>query len=158
MKRYGLVLVAALAVLMATPAAAQERQANKKLGTLVDAVAMDAASSAVTVAEEAAVGYGLLVLYISVTDANDSTTAVGMSCTATEGAAAYTLQDCETSSGVATCYNLSWTHDPSGTTSPKLWTWRVDIEGLRGVVCTITDTGGAAADTLSVVANLATKG
>lgn len=104
--------------------------------------------------------YGLLVLYVSVTDANNSVTALGMSCTSSldGNTTDYTLQDITIAAGVGTSVDASWTKDPSAITSPKRWVWRVDIEGLEDVECTITNTGGTAADTLRVDGAFAVKG
>jgi hypothetical protein len=105
--------------------------------------------------------WGMMLVFISLTDANDSTTALNMVCSASDddNTTDYTLQDCVSGgTGTYTCYNLTWTHDPSSTSSPKKWLWRVDIEGLEDVECTFTDTGGVAADKLTVDIAFAVKG
>lgn len=104
--------------------------------------------------------WDLMIVYISLVDANDSTTALNLSCTASHdnNTTDYTLQDCTTAAGVHTCVNESWTKDPSGISSPKQWPWRVVISGFEDIECTFTDTGGAAADLLTVYIAFATKG
>lgn len=106
--------------------------------------------------------YGLMILFLALTDANDSCTAVTMSCTGSpdNNTTDYTLQSCTTVTGVCTSADASWVKDASGNTTvdTKRWVWRVDIEGMEDVECTFTDTSGAAADSLRVEAYLATKG
>ena len=157
MKRMSFTLTLAALLVLPLPASAQ-KQANKTLGTLISTTTLDAASSVATVDPEDALGYGLLILSVTVSDSNDSVTAISMACTSDIGGNDYSLQECSVSSGAATCYNATWTFDPSGESSPKRWAWRVDIEGFRGVECTFTDTGGLVADSIVVVGHLATKG
>ena len=140
-------------------------QGPKNLGMLpvatIAATAMDAASSTFEVENAKLAGvYGLLLVLVTVTDANDSTTAVTMTCTtsADNNSTDYTLQVCTTAAGACTSSNASWVKDPSAITSPKRWVWRVDVEGLEDYECTFTDTGGAAADTIAVSAYAAVKG
>ena len=103
--------------------------------------------------------WGVLVVYVSVVDTGDGVTALNMTCTASDdnNTTAYTLADCDVSSGVCTTYMASWTFNPRGVTSPKRWVWRVDIEGLEDIKCTFSDTGGGAGDTLTVYTALAVK-
>jgi hypothetical protein len=148
---------------VAVPADARFTNWTYKLGTLVNNLGLDASRS-FSVAATAIQGAGLLTLYISVTDANDSVTALGMTCTSSPdgGTTDYTIQDCTVASGACTSSNASWTKDPSGISSPKLWPWRVDIEGLIGdgsnIECTFTNTGGVAADKLTVIGYASVKG
>lgn len=152
-------LVAAPVSISTQTASAAEMEANKPLGTLVDAATLDAASASATVSPESSLGFGLLLLHITVDeDSGNDITAISMTCASSIGGYNYALQSCTTIDGEATCYEATWTHDPSGTSNPKRWLWRVDIEGLRGVTCTFTDIGGIAADTITVVGTLATKG
>ena len=124
---------------------------------LIDAQTLAAARSFTLSPAWATMGYGLLVLYIAVTDANDSVTDVTLTCTASldGGVTDHKLQSCDTASGACTSYNASWSKNPS---SSENWTWRVDTEGFEYVECTFTPTGGAAADLITVYGGLAVKG
>jgi len=152
-------LLTTLAVLLFCAPAFAQLRASKPTGTLVSAVTLDAASSAVTINGEAAQGFDLLILEFSLTDANDSVSAITMTCF--EGGLPtdmdYAMQSCTVASGVCTSDNASWVKDPSGMTKKK-WATRVDISGYRNVSCTITDTGGLIGDILTVKGYLATKG
>lgn len=133
-------------------------------GTVINAVALDAASSSFSVnMDNPAVNgiWGLMVVWVSIADADNSTTDIHMVCTGSPdgGTTDYTLQDCDSiTAGVCTSVGASWTKNPSAITSPKRWPWRVDIEGFPEVECVFTDTGGAAADSISVTVTFATKG
>lgn len=127
----------------------------------IDASALDASSTSFSLTNLPTTGtWGLLMVYVSITDSDNSTTAINMSCTGStdDNSTDYTLQDVAVAAGVGTSTNLSWTKNPSAITSPKRWLWRVDIEGIEDIECTFTDTGGAAADSITVTTVLATKG
>lgn len=159
------VLITLLVLLAIGPAfAAEPLRAYSKYGSPIDGVALDAASSSFAINASESPDrngvWGLMVVWVTITDANDSTTAITMTCTGSHdrGATDYTLQSITTATGVGTSANSSWVKDPSAITSPKKWPWRVDIEGFPEVECTFTDTGGAAADTIGVTVTFATKG
>lgn len=101
--------------------------------------------------------WDVMLVYVQVTDADNSTTALNMSCTASEdnNTTDWALQECTVAGGVATCLNLSWTKNPSTITSPKKWLWVVNISGIEDIECTFTDTGGVAGDLLDVAIALA---
>jgi len=104
---------------------------------------------------------GLLMVYIEVTDADDSVTAITMNCAASPdlNTTNWFLQTCTVSGATATCVMpLTFVTDPSGLTSPKRWMSRVDIEGVQSMKCVFTNTGGTAADSIRVLAALSTKG
>ena len=138
-----------------TDAQAQTRNirgthATLPIGAKVTGQTLDASHSFEL--EDVARGFSVMSLMITVTDANDSVTALTMTCTGSmdNNTTDYTLQSVSVSSGVGTGSNSSWVFDPSGVTSPKRWLWRVDIEGIEDVECTFTDTGGVVADILDV--------
>lgn len=143
-------------------AASQPLEKYSKYGTVINDLDLSASRSFEVNLSPGQLGgvWGLMTAYICVTDADDSVTALNMSCTTSHdgGSTDYTLQDCAVSSGACTSSDASWTKNPSAITSPKCWPWRVDIESLPHIECTITDTGGDASDTLNVVATFATKG
>lgn len=155
MKRALLAIIAMIILLGAMDA--KHKVVN--MGVQIDALGLDA-SRAFELELSPDSSWGVMVLYIQLLDANNSTTALNMSCTGSldNNTTDYTLHSCDTVLGTATCYNLTWTTDPSGVTSPKKHIWRVDIEGLQDIECTFTDTGGVAADKLTVTASLAIKG
>jgi len=130
------------------------------LGTKIASLGLDAARSFEIENLRQSGIWGLMVVYIHLTDADDSTTALNMICTGSEdnNTTPYALHDCTIAAGLATCVNVSWTTDPSGVTSPKAWIWRIDIEGIEDIECTFSDTGGLAADKLKVDVTLAKKG
>jgi hypothetical protein len=161
-----LILSLILSTLVAFPAhaAVASRQAFASYGTVINAVALDTASEsfAINMSNTPANGvWGLMTVWVSIADADNSTTAINMSCTGSPdgGTTDFTLQDCASVvDGVCTSANASWTKNPAAITSPKRWPWRVDIEGIPEIECTFTDTGGAAADTITVTVTFATKG
>lgn len=163
MKRYILPAIITLCASL-TARAAEPLRAYGWYGSPINGVALDAASSSFTVIPseypERNGVYGIMVVWVTITDSNDSVTAINMSCTGSHdrGATDYTLQDITVAAGVGTSVNSSWTKDPSGITSPKKWPWRVDIEGMPEVECTFTDTGGNSSDTIGVTVTFATKG
>lgn len=144
--------------------AAAPKQLYTSYGTVINGVALSAASSSFTVNFDnpATNGIpGLMVVWVSVTDASNSVTAINMTCTGSHngGTTDFTLQDCSSvAAGSCTSVGASWVKDPSAITSPKRWPWRVDIEGVPEVECTFTDTGGDASDSITVFVTFATKG
>jgi len=162
MKKLGLLAIVLLLPLSASTATGPlhltisydkptEKIVNANLGS---------ASNSFTIATDRAKGLGLITVWISLADANDSTTALNMSCAGqhTSGKWSYTLQSCSMAAGICTSTNASWTKDPSGITSPKRFVWRVNSEGVPNLTCTLTDAGGAAADILHVSVTGSTKG
>ena len=107
--------------------------------------------------------YGLALIYVSITDANDSETGVSLDCTASEdeNVTSYRIPACVWDN-TNLRYNceagpLFW--NPSDETSPKRQVFRVDFEGMVAFKCTFTFTGGAAADSIHVPrVVLSTKG
>lgn len=166
MKQYlkALLAVALFTLSTSTALGAAPKQMYSPYGTVINGVALSAASSSFTVNFDNPTTNGipgLIVVWVSVTDASNSVTAINMSCTGSpnNGTTDYTLQDCSsTAGGVCTSANASWTKDPSAITSPKRWPWRVDIEGMPEVECVFTDTGGDASDSITVTVSFATKG
>jgi hypothetical protein len=131
------------------------------LGTMLATTTLDNASESFTWDTELKLGaWGLLVVYAYLTDANDSVTALTMTCYARKGGNDYTLQSIAVAAGVGTSTDASWVKDASGSTAAdtKLWVWRVDIEGYEDVKCTFTDTGGNSSDSISAIVDVATKG
>ena len=151
-------------LLLSAPALASGAQQKFSTGPAIVATALSAASTSFTQIFDAPSQqgiWGLMTAFICITDADNSTTAINMSCTGSpdRGTTDYTLQDCSSvTGGVCTSANASWTKNPAAIASPKCWPWRVDIEGLPEIECTFTDTGGAAADTIAVTVTFATKG
>ena len=136
-----------------------KKNAYQRVGELIDDAGLDTTPSFSMTNIPSSGTWGLMVVYVQVTDANDSVTALNMTCTGSidNNTTDYTMQDCTVSGGTATCVDLSWTKDPSGIASPKRWPWRVDVEGFEDVECTFTNTGGVAADKLDVSVAMATK-
>jgi hypothetical protein len=101
----------------------------------------------------------LAVLWICVTDADNSITAFNMTCTGSwdSGTTDYTLQGCANASGTCTSSAATWTKNPSAITSPKCWAWRVDTTGLPELECTFTTTGGGSGDVLNAYLSYASK-
>lgn len=165
MKRLLLALPAYLFMLLAATSYGEvgPKQLTIDIGNLIATTTLDAASTSFTVSQTPnSGGYGLLLVYVQVTDASNSVTALNLSCTTARSninsGAAYTAQSCTTATGVCTSSNASWTKDPSGITSPKRWVWRVDVEGFEDITCTFTDTGGDSSDSIRVEGAWATKG
>lgn len=158
MKKFSLVIIVGLSVLLMGQLA--PKQTLRSYGTTIASTALDAASSTVTLNNlERDGAWGLANMYIQITDADNSVTAITMKCYASKngGTTNYQLQDCAIASGVATCYNLSWVHNPSGTTSPKKWIWRVETNSIEDLICVFTDTGGTSGDYILVKTDVATN-
>lgn len=161
MKRFGHVILA-VALLVFASGYSGPLQSHIYLGERIAATTLDAASSSFTIGTTHRPSglWGLMTVRITVTDADNSVTAITMICGGSSdgNSTSYTFQECAVAAGVATCNNLSWVFNPTAVTSPKRWQWRVDIEGVEDVTCTFTDTGGVVADTIQVAVGLATKG
>lgn len=103
--------------------------------------------------------YGLVVVLISLTDANTSITRFDMTVTASDdnNTTDYTIQSCTTSAGACTSDDAAWRKASPGSAN---WPWRVDVEGFEDYEFTFAvGTGtGAAADLLTVDYRLCTKG
>lgn len=136
------------------------KNAVVNIGTLIDAQDMGANRSFSQTQLSNMGAFGLLNVYLSLTDANNSVTNIRMTCTASldGNTTDFTMQSCTVASGVCTSDNAAWDRNPSAVASPKRWVWRVDIEGLEDIECTFAPTGGAAADLLTVTGQLAVKG
>jgi hypothetical protein len=151
MKKFLAVL---FAILIPTTLSAQSvgpRNANRYLGSLIASTTLNSATPSFTYSGE--YGWGLLNLYVHVTDTNDSVTEITMTCTDSTdaGTTNYDIQECKMSNGACTSYKATWvageaTGEPlNGTADDVYWLWRVDIEGMASVKCTFTVTGGSAA-------------
>lgn len=155
-----LLTVALLASSMLASPGALERYTVH--GKVVNAVTLDAASTNFAInwtqADQRGV-YGLMSVWVELTDADNSVTAFNMTCYGSrdENTTDYTLQSCDVATGVCTSSDASWTKNPSALAT-KSWVWRVDVESMPAVNCTITDTGGDASDSMTVYATFSTKG
>jgi hypothetical protein len=161
-----LILSFLLAVTISTQASAatQPKQSYAKYGTVIGTTALSASSTSFAVNLDSATTsgiWGLAIIWVTITDASNSVTAIHASCTSSRdgGTTDFAIQDCATlTDGVCTSVGTSWVKDPSGITSPKRWVWRGDIEGLPELECTFTDTGGDGSDFIKVELDFATKG
>ena len=118
-----------------------------------------AAARTITIASNQLNGLSLLTLYYWLYDANDSITAFSVACQGLHtsgGHQAYNIPSCFYDST-----NVRWNCEaapfywiPSDETASDWKTniQRLDVAGLSNVTCTVTPTGGAAADTLEVIA------
>lgn len=161
MRRFAVVLIALLGLTVSIEAAAQGKNACDTLGTagvLINAQGMDSSQSFTITQDNTQGGYGVLTLFIALTDANTSITRFDMVCTGSEdnNATGYILQSCAIAAGVCTSTDSAWRKASPGT---KNWPWRVDIEGFPDVECTFSvGTGaGAAADLLTVKGRMCVK-
>lgn len=156
-------LLALLFVIVPSVAVGQIGPKNliTQLYAKLTAVTLDVASSTFTVTQTPNSGtYGLMNVYFSLVDADNSVTAITLTCSSSlnNNTTSYRWTDCTVAAGVATCVPLTFTVNPSGFAAPKNWQLRIDIEGLEDTSCVVTDTGGLVADTLSVSVGLAVKG
>jgi len=153
----GLLLVATSSSVSAR--GVEDRAARYPLGTLVNAVALNAAAASRTATfsvDGDRSGYDLAALYIEHSNSSGALT-VTMSCTnlpsATDSDA--TLQDCTIASGVCTSDDASW---EKSVTTDTVWPWRVDISGFPGQIdCVFAASGAGASDTITVKGWLVTK-
>jgi len=146
--------IATLALVMLAGFSSQ-RALRQKLATLVNNLGLDATRSfTVAPCNDSGDCYSTLVLTLN-HSVHNSATAIAMSCTATvdDGTTDATLQECAVANGVCTSSDASWSKAVSGT---AVWAWRVDVRGYPSVTCTITDTGGDAADKITVKGVLVT--
>lgn len=161
MRRLLTLIVVAILAAASSAQAALPRNSYKKYGTVVAAQTLASTRSfVVNLDQPDLMGvFGLATAWVCVADANNSVTALTMTCTSSPdgGTTDHTLQSCTTAAGVCTSSNASWTKDPSAITSPKCWPWRVDIEGMANLECSFANTGGTAADTINVILTFATK-
>ena len=132
-----------------------------KYGKVLNAVTMAAPRSftkAVTSPETNGVP-DLTVLWVCLTDANNSVTLLTWSCTASHdgGTTDYTMQDTQSSAGTATFTDWIGQKIPTNIASPKCWPIRLDTAGFPEIECTFTPTGGAAEDLLTVSLSYANK-
>lgn len=117
-----------------------------------------AAARTVTFDNDELTGLGLLSLYVTIFDADDSETGVSIACTAehASGGNSYRVPACpwDTVNLRFNCEAGPMFWNPSDETSAdtKRQLFRVDIENMTNSVCTFTFTGGAAGDRIEVVA------
>lgn len=111
-----------------------------------------------------AAGFGLLLVWVALTDANNSVTGVSLSCTASHDANVidYRIPACVWDSA-NTRYNceagpLFWNPSDEIAADTKYQIFRYDIEGIEDVECTLAFTNGAAGDTVTVKRSWAVKG
>lgn len=116
--------------------------------------------------------YGLALLYTTVTDANDSETGVVLSCHGLRHGSAteYVIPACvwdsvnlryncddTAAAGVANGAEQFWNPSDETAADTKSRVFRLDVEGFTAVKCTYAFTGGAAADSIEVLVDVATK-
>lgn len=160
MKKF-LVLLAVLAVSATAYAAVGTVPYYKLYGKVIDAATMAQARSftrAVTLPETNGTP-DLTVLWVCLTDANNSVTLLAWTCTASwnSGTTDYTMQDTNSSAGTATYVDWTGQKVPTNITSPKCWPIRLDTAGFPELECTFTPTGGEAGDLLNVYLSYASK-
>lgn len=122
---------------------------------LIDAQTMASSRSFSINRDNTAGGFGVLTLWVTLTDANQSITRFDATCTVSDdgNASDYTPQDCTAG---ATCTSTDagiWQKaTPTSGVTTKRWPWRLDVNGLPDIECTFSvGTGsGAAADLLTV--------
>jgi hypothetical protein len=138
------------------------RRLRYPIGEVIAATAMNAALTFEVERELINEAWGLALVYVTVTDADNSETGVSMDCTASEdeNTTDYRVPACVWDA-VNVRFNCEagpafW--NPSDETSPKRQLFRFDIEGLDDFECTFTPTGGAAGDTLEADLTLTVKG
>lgn len=158
-----IILATLLILTLPTGAAAYQdgpKNVDINLGTLINAQTLASARTA-TINGNVIKGYGIVSLYATVTDANDSETGVSVACTSapTSGGTEYRVPTCVWDSG-NTRYNceagpMFW--NPSDETSPKSQVFRIDVEGLSNLTCSFTFVGGAAGDSITVTGRAAVK-
>lgn len=152
-------LAVLFAVLVSTPAMANvgPRQACRDMGVQVDGIAVDQSPSFSYNGDNAG-NWGLAVILIQLTDADQSISAFNLTCTGSDdgNTTNYKLQSIEVATGIGTSTDYSVTKDPNGTSN---WGWRFDIEGYPDIKCTVTDTGAAATiDVVTIKLRMCTKG
>lgn len=165
MKRIGIILAA----LLAFPASLGARKdsgsnLNARLNGGITAGSTLAATRTATFSSGELTGFGLLLLYVEITDADDSETGVSLECTAqpVSGKKKYRIPTC-VFDNVTTRFDceegpLFWNPSDETAADTKLQVFRVDVEGLTNASCAFAFTGGAAADSIEVVAFGAVKG
>lgn len=130
----------------------------RNVNTVITAAGMDSSQS-FSIDTTPGQNYGLATVFLSLTDANTSITSFQMQCFGNyrKGSDDFKLQSCSTASGVCTSDDATWTKASPGTSN---WLWRVDIEGLQSIKCTMSVAGGtgASADLLTANLRLCTKG
>lgn len=136
----------------------------RRFGASTEGIAAQtlASSRSLAIASDQLTGYDTLVLWVTVTDANNSETGVSVSCTGQMAGAgnAYRIPACQWDA-TNLRYNceagpLFW--NPSDETSPKRQIFRYRTLGAPNATCTFSFTGGAAADAIDVTAFAAATG
>lgn len=135
------------------------------LTTPISASDMDAASHTAAIDGDQLDGFGLLTLFVDILDANDTVTLLSIECFGKKRGAAgnsYRIPVCIWDT-VNTRYNceagpLAWNPSDETSSDTKSQGFRIDVESYANASCTITDTGGVAADKLTVTAEAAVKG
>lgn len=140
--------------------AAEPLSAYSKYGRVLNAALLSASSNSFAIDNQVADRVGvwdLMDVWVCATDADNGVSLLTMSCTGSHdnGTTDYTLQDCTTASGVATCVDLTWTKNPGANTT--CWPYRVSIHAIPEIECTFTDTGGDASDSITVYVSFATE-
>ena len=132
-----------------------------QLGVLISAETLASSRSFEIERELGNEAWGLALLYVTITDTDNSETGVSVDCTASEddNTTPFRVPACVWD-GTNTRYNceagpLFW--NPTDETTPKKQVFRVDVEGFVDLECTMTFTGGSASDTISTTVTLATK-
>lgn len=140
------------------------RQTNRRLGTKLDAVALNAAAASrtfnigavsATNTNPIAAGYRWLLLKIAFTHANNGTlTILCDDADDATGTTNYTMTTCSTASGACTL-NFVTGATTSTLTGDKNFSVRLDIAGHGFLECSVTHNGTpAAGDVVSVTAEL----
>jgi len=112
----------------------------------------------------APVGSGLLLVWVALTDANDSVTGVSLACTGSydDNTTDFRIPSCPWDSVNLrfNCESGSLFWNPSDETSAdiKYQVFRYDVEGIEDLECTFTFTNGAAGDTITARQSFAVKG
>jgi len=152
-------LTLALCVCSAANAGTYENRSMRyALGTLLSAVALNAAAATRTATvslDSPNDGYDLLILHID--HSNNAATDVQMSCEIQPDATSTdaVMQDCTVATGVCTSTDASWSNAVSG---DEVFIWRVDISGYPGQVeCTFSGTSAGASDLITVKGWMTTK-
>lgn len=151
-----------LILLTMLPVVAFGGSANKEVcvntGPQISAQGMDSSQS-FEITGSPSNNFGLASVLLDLTDANTSITSFDMSCVGKVGLVddEFTLQSCATSAGVCTSSDASWAKASPGTAK---WVWRVDMEGIQTLKCTLSVGAGTGtgADLLTARVRLCTKG
>lgn len=147
-------LLLALAPLLIAAGPTHNFAPNHRSAVVMTNVPLDGSGASLSFSVQTR-GYGILAVTLN-HSANTSSTDVGMTCTESPdgGVTNGVIQECQNASGNCTSNDARWTKAISGV---KVWPWRVNVLGFRDVTCTLTSTGAAATDLISVQYHLSTK-